>query len=447
MQSQRRLVLIFLLVVLAASTYAQWVAETTHVSLPFFDVATPQVDESVVLIQVVDVNGVLRSDWIVQVLYGDIIVAQGAGQVQAALPRTDIVGNVYKVRVVTNAVTPHGKTLVKEETLELKQKAFVLRIPVSTVKVTLQAVDGFGAVRSDWPVVVENVASGMGQITTELVEGQQYVVRVTGLGFTNTTSFTAKGPQMVIHVKIPTAKIVAQAVDGFGNVRSDWSVQIVGVSSGQGTVGPVEVLGGQQYTVKTVVFGKEFSQTVNVPVGQTITATVQVPTAKLSVTAVDDDKKPIDDKYVTSVKLDGTLQLAFFSPPKEVELPEGTYNIEVTALGKMASTSVVLKAGETKGVTIVIPGTAGIYYMGERIPLPVLAMFFLLLLITNLITEIIKIRLQDWHEERKEKKEKREITPSDEPRGSEQLRDSVTVSTLQGSQPVAPTKFLECLHY
>ena len=87
------------------------------------------------------------------------------------------------------------------------------------------------------------------------------------------------------------------------------------------------------------------------------------------------------------MKLDGTLQLAFFSPPKEVELPEGTYNIEVTALGKMASTSVVLKAGETKGVTIVIPGTAGIYYMGERIPLPVLAMFFLLLLITNLVTK------------------------------------------------------------
>jgi len=50
MQSQRRLVLMFLLVVLVASTYAQWVAETTHVSLSLSDVATPQVDESAVLI-------------------------------------------------------------------------------------------------------------------------------------------------------------------------------------------------------------------------------------------------------------------------------------------------------------------------------------------------------------------------------------------------------------
>jgi hypothetical protein len=68
----------------------------------------------------------------------------------------------------------------------------------------------------------------MGQITTELVEGQQYVARVTALGFTNTTTFVAKGPQMVVRVKIPTAKITAQVVDGFGVVRNEWSVQIVG---------------------------------------------------------------------------------------------------------------------------------------------------------------------------------------------------------------------------
>jgi hypothetical protein len=91
----------------------------------------------------------------------------------------------------------------------------------TTVKVTIQAIDGFGAVRSDWLVVIENVASGMGQVDAELVEGQQYVARVTGLGFTNTTTFVAKGPQMVIRLKIPTAKIIAQEVDGFGIVRRD----------------------------------------------------------------------------------------------------------------------------------------------------------------------------------------------------------------------------------
>jgi len=61
----------------------------------------------------------------------------------------------------------------------------------------------------------------MGQVDAELVEGQQYVARVTRLGFTNTTTFVAKGPQMVIRIKIPTAKIIAHEVDGFGIVRRD----------------------------------------------------------------------------------------------------------------------------------------------------------------------------------------------------------------------------------
>jgi len=63
-----------------------------------------------------------------------------------------------------------------------------------------QAVDGFGAARDDWSVAVENVAIGMGQIAVELVEGRWYVARAVGLGFANTTTFTAKCPQMVVHV-------------------------------------------------------------------------------------------------------------------------------------------------------------------------------------------------------------------------------------------------------
>jgi hypothetical protein len=354
---------------------------------------------SLVTIQAVDATGAPRSDWTVQVLYGDITAAQGQGQLQAVLPRTDVLGDAYKIKVITNAVTPDGKALVKEQTLTLNQKALALQIPVSTVKVTVQAVDGFGTVRNDWPVVIENVATGMGQVATELVEGQQYVARVTGLGFTNTTTFTARGPQMVIRVKIPTAKIVAQVVDGFGKVRNDWSVQIVGVSSGQGTVGPVEVLGGQQYTVKTVVFGKEFSQTVNVPVGQTVTATVQVPTARLSVTAVDDDKKPIDN-YVSSVELTGPLNLMYSTPPKDVEVLAGTYNIKVVALGKEAPGSVTLNPGETKNIQIVVPGTAGLDFMGARIPLPTLVLYAILLLVIILILAILIIEYNNWRRRR-----------------------------------------------
>jgi hypothetical protein len=344
-----------------------------------------------VTIQAVDATGTPRSDWTVQVLYGGITAAQGQGQLQAVLPRTDVLGDAYKIKVITNAVTPDGKALVKEQTLTLNQKALALQIPVSTVKVTIKAVDGFGTVRNDWPVVIENVATGMGQVATELVEGQQYVARVTALGFTNATTFTARGPQMVIRVKIPTAKIVAQVVDGFGKVRGDWSVQIVGVSSGQGTVGPVEVLGGQQYTVKTAVFGKEFSQTVNVPVGQTVTAQVQVPTAVLSITAVDDDKKPIDN-YVSSVELTGPLNLMYSAPPKNIEVLAGTYNIKVAALGREASASVTLYAGETRNIQIIVSGTADLDFMGARIPLPTLVLWVLALVAVAVVAVMLVVR-------------------------------------------------------
>lgn len=103
----------------------------------------------IVTIQAVDAAGTQRSDWTVQVLYGNITAAQGQGQLQAVLPRTDVLGDAYKIKVITNAVTPDGKTLVKEQTLTLNQKALALQIPVSTVKVTVQAVDGFGTVRND----------------------------------------------------------------------------------------------------------------------------------------------------------------------------------------------------------------------------------------------------------------------------------------------------------
>jgi branched-chain amino acid transport system substrate-binding protein len=307
-----------------------------------------------VTIQAVDATGTPRSDWTVQVLYGDITAAQGRGQLQAVLPRTDVLGNAYRIRVITNAVTPNGKALVKEQTLTLNQKALAIQIPVSTVKVTLQAVDGFGTVRNDWPVVVENVATGMGQITTELVEGQQYVARVTALGFTNTTFFVAKGPQMVIRVEMPTAKIMAQAVDGFGNVRSEWSVQIDGVAAGQGEVGPLEVLSGR-YTVRTWAFGREFSRSVEVSTGQIAVIQVRVPTARLTIAVFDDAGRQIDD-LVTAVELAGPLALGFSSPPKNLEVLAGTYTIKITGPGWEGATQVTLQEGEIKNIPIVIHG-------------------------------------------------------------------------------------------
>ncbi len=229
-----------------------------------------------------------------------------------------------------------------------------VQVQTQLVKVTVQAIDGFGTVRHDWPVVIENVASGMGQVDAELVEGQQYVARVTGLGFTNTTTFVAKGPQMVIRVKIPTARIVAQAVDGFGNVRSEWSVQIDGVAAGQGAVGPIEVLSGR-YTVRTWAFGKEFSRSVEVSTGQVAVIQVRVPTARLTIAVFDDAGRQIDD-LVTAVELAGPLTLAFSSPPKNLEVLAGTYTIKITGPGWEGVAQVTLQEGERKNIPIVIHG-------------------------------------------------------------------------------------------
>ncbi|MEM1637056.1 MAG: hypothetical protein QW247_05005, partial [Pyrobaculum sp.] len=350
---------------------------------------------SLVTIQAVDSAGSPRSDWTVLVRYGNLTVAQGAGQLQLVLPRSDVLEMPYTVNVVTNVYTPDGKALVKSQTLDLRQKFVSLQIPIATVKAVVQAVDGFGNVRNDWPVVIENVATGMGQITTELVEGERYVVRATGLGYTNATQITAKGPQMVVRVMIPTGKIVASVVDGFGKVRSDWPIEIVGVTAGQGKIGEIDVIAGQ-YTVRTKVFGKEFASTVNVGVGKVATVTLQVPTAKLSITVVDDDKKPIDN-YVAEVLVS---DMAFSTPPKNLEVLAGTYTVKVSALGKDATTQVAVNAGETKNVQVVVPGTAGLDLFGTRIPLPTLVLYGLLLLVVVLILAIIVIEYNNWRRRR-----------------------------------------------
>jgi len=229
---------------------------------------------------------------------------------------------------------------------------YSISIP-SMVHVVVQVVDGFGRMRSDWPVEMLNVTSGMGRVEAEVVEGLRYVARATGLGFTNTTAFTAKGPHMVVTIKIPTAKITAQVKDGFGNVRQDWPVEVVGVAAGRGTV-EAEVLAGQ-YTVKAVAFGREFTQTVTLRAGEAQTVTVQVPTARLSVVVVDEGGALV--RQVESVEVAGPTPLTFTAPPREVEVLAGQYTVRVRAFGREATAIATLSAGEVKTVKVVVPAT------------------------------------------------------------------------------------------
>ena len=259
---------------------------------------------------------------------------------------------------------------------------FSSAVPTSKVKVTVQVVDGFGNVRYEWPVSVEGVASGTGKLEVELVEGQTYVVRAVALGYTKTATITPRGAQMTVTLVIPTGKLTARVVDGFGNVRYDWPIEVVGVAEGRGTVGPVEVLAGD-YAIRTRVFGRELTQMAHVDAGKEVSIEVQVPTALLTIIAVDDDQNPID-RYVEGVEISGPVNLILDTPPKDLELLEGTYTVTVTALGKSASQVVVLANGETSKVQIVIPGTAGVDLFGRRIPLPV----FLLLIAVAIASSV-----------------------------------------------------------
>jgi len=297
-----------------------------------------------VSVAVVDRGGAVRKEWHVEVLLGDNAVAYGQGRVEVMLPPSALVGE-YKARVIS----PSG--LMRE--IPLSASDGRAEAVVTAVVVTVQVVDGFGEVRRDWEVEIVGVAKGAGEVSVELVEGDVYEAKARALGFVNSTKFNAS--DAVIRIKMPTSRLAARVVDGFGVVRSDWSVEIRCVARGNGEVGPVEVLAGR-YVVATSVFGREFSQSVDVPVGKVVNVTLDVPTARLNVSVVDENKKPIAN--VSSVEISGPVSL-ILNAPSDVELLAGVYTVRVTALGKSASAEVSLGPGETKNVVIIIPGTTG----------------------------------------------------------------------------------------
>ncbi|MCC6021232.1 MAG: hypothetical protein LM577_07705, partial [Thermoproteaceae archaeon] len=107
----------------------------------------------IVTASAVDATGKVRPDWVVRlettVNGKTITAAEGRGSLRAVVPRSAVIGANYTVRVITTAMTPAGAPLVREVPLNVTEKAHALEVPVRTVAVAVQAVDGFGKVRSD----------------------------------------------------------------------------------------------------------------------------------------------------------------------------------------------------------------------------------------------------------------------------------------------------------
>lgn len=68
-------------------------------------------------IQTVDSKGSLRRDWVVKLLYGNTTIAEGNGSISVLVPRSDVLGRNYTVRVLTNADTPGGGRFMYERNI------------------------------------------------------------------------------------------------------------------------------------------------------------------------------------------------------------------------------------------------------------------------------------------------------------------------------------------
>jgi hypothetical protein len=301
-----------------------------------------------VVVRAVGREGLERGDVALEILARGHIVARGQGRVEAVLPASELVGS-YTLRVSVSV--PGGTT----EELPLAVGGPAVNITVAVVRVAVRAIDGFGQTRRDWDVEIAGVARGRGEVAAELVAGREYVARVAapGLGFANETRFVAA--EAAVTLVVPTARIQARVVDGFGRVRDDWPVEIVGVAAGRGSLPDVEVLGGRAYAVRAVAFGREFRQDVTVGVGEAKSVELRVPTARLSVVAVDDQGRPINAR-VTYVEVIGPLNVTLPAPPRDLELLAGDYEVRVAAMGRTGSARMTLRAGDVKNVTVVVPG-------------------------------------------------------------------------------------------
>ncbi len=239
--------------------------------------------------------------------------------------------------------------------------------------VTVQAQDGFGKLRTDWPVTIAynnaTIASGNGVVTLYLPLSEyagQYTVTVattvksqTGATVVNTTSLSVSGPTTYV-VSVPSGVISASVVDAFGSALSSSPVQIANVASGTGTV-TAEVLAGT-YTVSAQAFGYTWSKTVSVARGQTATVQIVIPTAKISASVVDQAKGTTGAWPIEIIGPNGAAIAAGTGTVEaEVLAQDNTgaplqYNVVAnTPFGTYSTGAFTLTPGQTATKTITVP--------------------------------------------------------------------------------------------
>ncbi|MCU7788624.1 hypothetical protein ODS41_11945 [Pyrobaculum sp. 3827-6] len=298
-----------------------------------------------VTVRAVDRGGELLRGSVVQVRYGGYLLANGTDEVRVALPRSDLIEGPYTAVVASPAVLPSGRFFTAVREFSVGRETSVVSVQIPAVRTVVRVVDGFGKPRREWRVEIVNVTSGLGEVRALLVEGERYVARAAGLGFTNTTVFT---PGSEVSVVIPTALVEAYVVDGFGRVREDWPVEIVGVASGRGRAGPVEVIAGE-YTARSEALGRSFLNKSVVERGQRATLAVRIPTAKIKVAVLEEDGKPPAKVYLEVL---GPVAINTTQPALEAEVLAGEYVVKAAADGRNATEIVVLKPGEVREVVL-----------------------------------------------------------------------------------------------
>ncbi|MEZ0248798.1 MAG: hypothetical protein ABWJ97_05945, partial [Thermoproteus sp.] len=238
---------------------------------------------------------------------------------------------------------------------------------------TVQAVDGSGKLRTDWPVTIsingQTVASGNGEVAAYLPLSKYvgtYNVTVattvktpSGATVVNTTSLTVAGPGTFV-VSVPSAVISASVVDAFGTALTSSPIQIANVATGTGSV-TAEVLAGT-YTISAQAFGYTWSKSVAVQRGQTAAVQIVIPTAKISASVIDQAYGTTGQWPIQIIGPNGAVVASgtgSVSAEVLAQDPAGAalqYNVVAnTPFGTYSTGSFAPSAGQTATKTITVP--------------------------------------------------------------------------------------------